>query len=169
MTKISNQGRTLDNPTLAMVETVSIAWYVGALYNSTTSKKLRWSSALGSTKYGDIPGSLWSTSSDWPAPRRNVTFSRCRSKTFLFFFLFSAFCFCNLKVRFVFISQDQGKYCVSVQFCLEFRDTFIRRGTNGGYLPTLNTISKTFTTKAVFLDALAPLRPIWTLIIELTD
>lgn len=41
MTKISNQGRTLDNPTLAMVETVSIAWYVGALYNSTTSKKLR--------------------------------------------------------------------------------------------------------------------------------
>ena len=40
MTKISNQGRTLDNPTLAMVETVSIAWYVGALYYSTTSKKV---------------------------------------------------------------------------------------------------------------------------------
>ena len=40
MAKISNQGRTLDNPTLAMVETVSIAWYVGALYYSTTSKKV---------------------------------------------------------------------------------------------------------------------------------
>ena len=47
---------------------------------------------------------------------------------------------------------------LEVNFCLEFRDTFIRRGTNGGYLPTLNTISKTFTTKAAFLDALEPPR-----------
>ena len=88
MTKISNQGRTLDNPTLAMVETVSIAWYVGVLYNSTTSKKVEMKLSTRQhnqciAKYGDIPGSLWSTSSDWPAPRRNVTFSRCRSKTWV--------------------------------------------------------------------------------------
>ena len=100
MTKISNQGRTLDNPTLAMVETVSIAWYVGAFYNSTTSKKVEMKLSTRQhnqciAKFCDIPGSLLSTSSDWLVPRRNVTFSRCSAD----------------QKRFVFISHDQEKDC----------------------------------------------------------